>query len=285
MLNDAFWIILTGCLVALSSGTLGCYLILRRMAMVGDAISHAVLPGIAVAFLISGTRNSVPMLIGAAAVGMLCTVLIELFHKKARLQEDASIGISFTWLFAIGVILITYFADSVDLDQECVLYGDITFVQFESYLGIPVAVWMLSALCLIILGGILLGYRGLFLTTFDPDYAITLGVSTAVWHYALMGAVSLTTVMSFESVGAILVVAFLIVPGATAYLLTHDLKKMLLLAALIGIIASISGYYLAVWMNASISGGMVTMLGVSFLLVFLRHRFIQRVSLHKPTTI
>ena len=168
---DAFWIIITGSLVAITSGLLGCFLILRRMAMVGDAISHAVLPGIAIAFLISGSRNSVPMLIGAAAFGMLCTVLIELFHKKAKLQEDASIGISFTWLFAIGVILITYFADKVDLDQECVLYGDITFINFETWLNIPTAVWMLGGLFTIIIAFIVIGYKGLYLTTFDPDYA------------------------------------------------------------------------------------------------------------------
>ncbi len=272
MLTDAFWIILTGSLVAVSSGLLGCYLILRKLAMVGDAISHAVLPGIAIAFLISGSRSSVPMLIGAAAIGMLCTVMIELFHKKARLQEDASIGISFTWLFAIGVILITYFADTVDLDQECVLYGDITFVNFETWAGIPTAVWMLGVLCLVIIGLILIGYRGLFLTTFDPDYAIALGISTTLWHYTLMGAVSLTTVMSFESVGAILVVAFLIVPGATAYLLTHDLKKMLIISVITGVVASISGYYLAAWLNASVSGGMVTVLGLLFTIAFIFSR-------------
>lgn len=124
VMSDAFWIILTGSLVAATSGLLGCFLVLRKMALVGDAISHAVLPGIAIAFLISGSRSSVPMLLGAAAFGLFCTVLIEVFSKRARVQEDAAIGISFTWLFAIGVILITFFADKVDLDQECVLYGD-----------------------------------------------------------------------------------------------------------------------------------------------------------------
>lgn len=268
MMTDAFWIMLTGSLVAVTSGLLGCYLILRKMTMVGDAISHAVLPGIAIAFLISGSRNSVPMLIGAAAFGMLCTVLIELFNKKAKLQEDASIGISFTWLFALGVILITYFADKVDLDQDCVLYGDITFINFETWAGVPTAVWLLGSLFVFILGFILIGYKGLYLTTFDPDYAITLGVSVTLWHYLLMGAVSMTTVLSFESVGAILVVAFLIVPGATAYLITHKLKVMLLLAAAIGIIASVGGYYLALLLNASVSGAMVTVLGGLFLIAF-----------------
>lgn len=271
MLTDGFWIILTGSLVAVTSGLLGCYLILRKMTMVGDAISHAVLPGIAIAFLVSGSRNSVPMLIGAAAFGMLCTVLIELFHKKAKLQEDASIGISFTWLFALGVILITFFADKVDLDQDCVLYGDITFINFETWLGIPTAVWMLGALFILIITFITLGYKGLYLTTFDPDYAITIGISVGLWHYLLMGAVSLTTVLSFESVGAILVVAFLIVPGATAYLLTNKLKVMLYLASAIGITSSIAGYYLALWLNASVSGAMVTVLGLVFLATFIFH--------------
>jgi manganese/zinc/iron transport system permease protein len=271
MLTDGFWIILTGSLVAVTSGLLGCYLILRKMTMVGDAISHAVLPGIAIAFLVSGSRNSVPMLIGAAAFGMLCTVLIELFHKKAKLQEDASIGISFTWLFALGVILITFFADKVDLDQDCVLYGDITFINFETWMGIPTAVWMLGALFILIITFITIGYKGLYLTTFDPDYAITIGISVGLWHYLLMGAVSLTTVLSFESVGAILVVAFLIVPGATAYLLTNRLKVMLYLASAIGITSSIAGYYLALWLNASVSGAMVSVLGLVFLVTFIFH--------------
>lgn len=268
MFTDAFWIILTGSLVAVTSGLLGCYLVLRKMTMVGDAISHAVLPGIAIAFLISGSRSSAPMLIGAAAFGMFCTVLIELFHKKAKLQEDASIGISFTWLFALGVILITYYADKVDLDQDCVLYGDITFVNFETWQNVPTAVWLLGGLFIVIIAFIVIGYKGLYLTTFDPDYAITLGVSVTLWHYLLMGAVSMTTVLSFESVGAILVVAFLIVPGATAYLITNKLKVMLWLSAGLGITASISGYYLALLLNASVSGAMVTILGIMFTLVF-----------------
>ncbi|HPR30264.1 MAG: metal ABC transporter permease [Chitinophagales bacterium] len=264
-MSDAFWIILTGSLVAATSGLLGCFLVLRKMALVGDAISHAVLPGIAIAFLISGSRSSVPMLLGAAAFGLFCTVLIEVFSKRARVQEDAAIGISFTWLFAIGVILITFFADKVDLDQECVLYGEIAFVGFETWLGIPVAVWTLGVLLIFILAMIGLGYKGLFITTFDPEYATTLGISVAGWHYLLMSSVSVTTVFTFESVGAILVVAFLIIPAATAYLLTHKLKTMLLLATLIGITSSILGYYLALWLNASISGSMVVVLGVLFI--------------------
>jgi manganese/zinc/iron transport system permease protein len=129
-MND-FWIILTGSLVAINCGMLGVFLILRKMAMIGDAISHAVLPGIVVAYLLAQSRNAIFTLLGAALFGLLTTFLIELFYKRARLQSDASIGITFTWLFAIGVILVTAFTGNIDLDQECVLYGDIAYVPFD----------------------------------------------------------------------------------------------------------------------------------------------------------
>lgn len=272
---DAFWIILTGSLVAVSCALLGSFLVLRKMAMVGDAISHAVLPGIVIAFMISGSRASVPMLIGAAGVGVLTTFLIELFHTKAKLQSDASIGITFTWLFALGVILISLFAGQVDLDQQCVLYGEIAYTPLNMWitdggaiLG-PVNTWMMGGVLLLILLFITVGYKGLYLTTFDPQYAATLGVSTVLWHYLLMGTVSLTTVMAFESVGAILVVAFLIAPAVTAYLLTDRLPMMLLLAGVAGVASAIGGYFLAAWINGAISGAMATVAGFLFLLAFL----------------
>ena len=272
-----FWIILTGCLASISCGLLGCFLILRKMAMIGDAISHAVLPGIVIAFLFSGSLDSFPMLIGAATFGLLTTYLIEIFNKKGGLQKDASIGITFTWLFAVGVILISLYADNVHIDQDCVLFGEIAYVALEPLasffpgISAPNTVWVLSIVMVLIITMIIVGYKGLFLTTFDPSFATTIGVSTVMWHYLLMSAVSVTTVVSFESVGAILVVALLIAPAATAYLITDQLKKMLLIAAFIGIIASIGGYYLALWLDASIAAAMATVLGVEFTLVFLFH--------------
>lgn len=272
---NAFYIILTGSLVAVSCGLLGCYLILRRMAMVGDAISHAVLPGIVIAFLISGSRDSGIMLLGAGILGVFTTFLIEFFHTKGRLQTDASIGVTFTWLFALGVILISVFAGQVDLDQECVLYGEIAYVPIDLWIlkdgtlmGPRVIYIMAFVLCLI-LAFIMIGYKELFLTTFDPSFAVAMGISTTLWHYLLMGAVSLTTVASFESVGAILVVAFLIAPAATAYLLTENFKKMLLISAFNGIMTAIAGYYLAVWLNGSIAGAMSVVAGFIFALAFL----------------
>src|SRR6187551_17916 len=169
-MNDLY-IILTASLVASSCALLGCFLILRKMAMVGDAISHAVLPGIVIAFLVSGSRDSMTMLIGAGLIGILTTFLIEFFHKKAKLQTDASIGVTFTWLFAVGVVLISLFAGKVDLDQDCVLYGEIAYVPLDviitpdgGNLG-PRAIYIMGSILIVIVLFITLGYKELFLTT------------------------------------------------------------------------------------------------------------------------
>ncbi|UII30736.1 metal ABC transporter permease [Fulvivirga ulvae] len=272
---EALQIILAGSLVAIACGLLGCFLVLRKMAMVGDAISHAVLPGIVLAFLFTGSRDSVTMLIGAGAIGILTTFLIEFFHKKGKLQTDASIGVTFTWLFAVGVILVSAFAGKVDLDQDCVLYGEIAYVPLDLWItdsGLvmgPRVLYITGTVLIILIAFIVLGYKELFLTTFDPGYASAIGISTAVWHYLLMGAVSLTTVASFESVGAILVVALLIAPPATAYMLTENLKKMLILTSVLGVFISAGGYYLAAWLDGSIAGAMASVAGLLFMLAFL----------------
>ncbi|MFT7588232.1 MAG: manganese/zinc/iron transport system permease protein [Limisphaerales bacterium] len=268
--SDSFWIMFTGALVAVSCGLLGCYLVLRQMAMIGDAISHAVLPGIVIAFLLTNSLSSVPAVLGAASVGLFSTFLIETVHRKGRLQSDASIGMIFTFMFALGVIMIAWKADNVDLDQECVLYGEVAFVTFDPpVLGMPVSTLILLGNLLLIALFIGIGYRGLFLTTFDPSYAKAIGISTAFWHYSLMGMVSMTSVVSFESVGAILVVAFLIGPAAIAHLLTDRMPVMLSIATVSGIIASIGGYYLASYLNASVAGAMTSVLGIEFIIVLL----------------
>src|SRR5687768_13945773 len=130
--NGTIWIALMGVFVATACGLVGNYLILRRMALVGDAISHSVLPGLVIAFLVAGTRSSGAMFIGALAAGIVTTVIIEAIHRNSRIKQDSAIGIAFTTLFAIGVILISLFAGQVDLDQECVLYGEIGSVPLEA---------------------------------------------------------------------------------------------------------------------------------------------------------
>ncbi len=274
----AFWIILTGSLVAVTCGLLGCFLVLRKMSMVGDAISHAVLPGIVIAFLLSGSRETLPMLLGAGATGLLATFLIEYFHRRAGLQTDAAIGVVFTFLFAVGIILISAFAGQVDIDQDCVLYGEIAYVPIDLWvtgngtvMG-PRPVYILSGVLLLVAAFIRLGYKELKLTSFDPAFASALGISTALWHYLLMAAVSITTVSSFESVGAILVIAFLIGPPATAYLLTHDLKRMLAITVAMGIFIAFTGYWMAYWLNASIAGCMAVVTGICFATVFVVQR-------------
>jgi manganese/zinc/iron transport system permease protein len=276
----AFWIILTGSLVAVTCGLLGCFLILRKMSMVGDAISHAVLPGIVIAFLLSGSRETLPMLLGAGATGLLATFLIEYFHRRAGLQSDAAIGVVFTFLFAMGIILISAFAGKVDIDQDCVLYGEIAYVPIDLWvtkngtvIG-PRPVYILSGVLFLVAAFIRLGYKELKLTSFDPAFASALGISTALWHYLLMAAVSITTVSSFESVGAILVIA-------TAYLLTHDLKRMLVITVVLGIFIAFTGYWMAYWLNASIAGCMAVVTGFCFVCVFAAQR-VSRLKITLP---
>lgn len=270
---DAFWIILTGSLVAVSCAILGSFLVLRKMSMVGDAISHSVLPGIVIAFLIAGSMQSIWMLVGAGILGILTTFLIEFFHQKGRLQTDASIGVTFTWLFALGVILVTYYAGNAHIDQDCILHGEIAYVPIdlvyynENVIG-PKAVIILSVVLLIILLFVTLFYKELFITTFDASFAKVVGISTNKWHYALMGLVSLTTVASFESVGAILVVALLIAPAASAYLITNKLKVMLILSSIFGILSAFFGYWLSYLLDGSIAGAMVTVAGTIFAICY-----------------
>ena len=265
---DAFWIILTGALAGASCALVGSFLVLRKMSMLGDAISHAVLPGIVVAFLMTGNRSSIPMLLGAAAFGVLTAFIVETMHRKGRLQQDASIGVTFTWLFAIGVILISRFAGMVDLDQDCVLYGEIAYITFDvvniAGLDVPMAVLTLGGIFILNLLFVLLGYKELKLTSFDPSLAVSVGISATLWHYALMGMVSLTTVGAFWSVGAILVVAMLIAPAATAWLLTDRLHRMLLYGVILSLVSAVGGYYLAVLVDGAIAGAMAVVSGILF---------------------
>lgn len=252
---------------------MGSFLVMRKMVMIGDAISHSVLPGIFIAYWISGSTASLPILIGASLSGILATLMIEWFTKKARLQSDAAIGVSYTLLFAIGIILISKFGANADLDQQCVLYGEIEYVSLwlQPIVGglmLPQQAIILLVVCILLIGAVIWGYKGLFITTFDPNFALSTGVAVTFWHYFLMSGVSLTTVVSFESVGAILVIAFLSGPPAIAYLLTEDFKKMILLACTIGIACSAVGYYAAKWLDVSVAGSISTVIGIVFVIVF-----------------
>lgn len=269
-MQDAFWIMFTGAVAASSCGLVGCFLVLRRQAMLGDAISHGILPGIVAAFLVTGSRNIGWMLLAAGTMGLITAFLAEMLTRHGRIQSDAAMGVTFTWLFALGVILVTRYADAVDLDVECILYGEILFTPFNRFewngvdLG-PRAAWTIGATLAANLAFIVMGYSKLKICSFDPALAASLGFRVGLWHYLLMAFTSLTTVACFESVGAILVVAMLVVPANTAYVLVDRLGLMLAVSAGAGTAAAVLGYGLASWLDASIAGAMTTVAGALFL--------------------
>lgn len=269
------WIALMGFFVAVACGLVGNYLILRRMALVGDAISHSVLPGIAIAFLLANSRSSIVMFLGALAAGIVTTVMIEIIHRKSRVKQDAAIGITFSSLFAIGVILISIFASKVDLDQDCVLYGeigniplDVPYVRLGALtLGPPTLVRM--AVVAVVVGLLILFfYKELLISSFDPALALSVGINPSVIHYGLMAALSVVVVSAFESVGAILVIAMLILPGATASLVSERLAVILGLTVLHAALSAILGIHLALWLECSIAAAMVVMGAVLFALAW-----------------
>ncbi|MGO4693700.1 metal ABC transporter permease [Paenibacillus sp. 2TAB26] len=268
-----FWILLTGALVASCCGILGVFLVLRKMAMIGDAISHSVMPGIVIAFLLSGSRDSLLMMFAALLCGLLTTFLIQMFQQSG-IQSDASIGVVFTALFAIGVVLVSLYARQVHLDQDAILYGEIAYVHWNIWelggvnMG-PKAVWLLGTTLLIITSVIVLFYKQFKLCAFDPALAAAIGIPVAIFHYLLMGLVSMATVSSFESVGAILVVGLLIIPASTAYLLTDRLGLMIVLSVAAGVASTFIGYGAAVLLDASIAGCMVCAAAILFVIAFL----------------
>lgn len=232
------WIMVTGSLCAAAASLLGNFLVLRKMSLMGDAISHAVLPGLAAAFLLTGSRASLPMFLGAAVVGVLTAVFTEWIRNAGRVDEGASMGVVFTALFAVGLLLIVQAADQVDLDPGCVLYGAIELAPLHqrTIAGIeaPQAVWVLSAVLLLNVVCVTMFYKELKLSSFDAALATSMGIDARAMHYLLMTLVAVTAVASFESVGNILVVAMFIVPPATARLLTDRLSTMIVLSVVLG---------------------------------------------------
>ena len=282
------WIIVAGILCAVASALIGPFLVLRKMSMMGDAISHAVLPGLAVAFLVTNSRASLPMFVGAAVVGLLTAAFTEWVRGFGKVDEGASMGVVFTTLFALGLLLVVQAADKVDLDPGCVLYGAIELTpldttQFASW-QIPRVVFTLGGVCLLNFVCVFLFYKELEISSFDPALATTLGINARWMHYLLMTLVALTAVAAFESVGNILVVAMLIVPAAAAYMLTDRLVVMIALSVVFGIVSAIVGHLSAIavpaafgYESTSTAGMMALVSGALFALAALcgpRHGFL-----------
>ena len=277
------WIVLMGFFVTASCGLVGNYLILRRMALVGDAISHSVLAGIAGVIVFTGHLQVTGLFIGALISGILTTVLIEVIHRYSRVKQDAAIGVTFTSLFALGVILISQQAGDVHIDEECVLYGEIVFVPLDktnlsvapaladvlrkmpgaelyvigNQLVMATDVIRMGFVTLLVALLIWVFYKELLVSSFDPGLAFSLGINRNVVHYGLMSLLSVVVVSAFESVGAILVVAMLILPGATAHLLSPRLPVIMGLTALHAALSTILGFHMAKWLDCSIAGALV----------------------------
>jgi len=261
-------------LVAIACAIPGTFLVLRKMAMISDAISHSILPGIVVGFFITQDLNSPLLILLAAVTGVITVVLVEYIQKTGLVKEDTAIGLVFPVLFSIGVIMIAKNANDVHLDIDAVLLGELAFAPFDRLFisGVdvgPKSLWIIGSIFLITIALLFAFFKELKLSTFDKGLSASLGFSPVIIHYGLMSVSSVTTVGAFDAVGAILVVALMIAPAAAAYLLTTDLKKMLLLSVLFGIFAAISGYWVAHWLDASIAGSITTMLGMLFLMVYL----------------
>jgi manganese/zinc/iron transport system permease protein len=252
----------------------GVFLVLRRMALMSDAISHAILLGIVLAFFVTRNLASLWLVLGAAGAGVLTVSLVELLHRTNLVREDAAIGLVFPLLFSIGVMLISRYAGNVHLDVDAVLLGELAFAPFNRLaiagydLG-PQALWLMGGILALNLALIIAFYKELKLATFDAGLAAALGFTPALVHYGLMSAVSVTAVGAFEAAGSVLVVALMIAPPAAAYLLTDRLPRMIGLSALIGAGSAISGYWLAHLLDASIAGSMAAMTGVCFALAWL----------------
>lgn len=264
------WIVASGILVSLSCGWIGTFLVLRRMSMVGDAISHSVLPGLALAFLWSQSRALWVMVPGAFVAGWLTTFLIDGVQRWSRIKADAALGIVFSVLFAFGVVLITVYADHIDLDAECVLYGEIGYVGFMLPIVVfgvetfPDVLWQLLIVTAICGLFIVLFFKELVLLCFDPMLARGQGFAVRRLHYALMGVVALVIVGSFQAVGAILVVAVLIFPAATALLWFKRVRGILLSVIPLSIAYAVGGFHLAVALDSSIAACMVIIAGAIF---------------------
>jgi manganese/zinc/iron transport system permease protein len=262
-------ILLIAVVTAVACALPGTFLVLRRLAMVSDAISHAILPGIVVAFFLTGDLSSPLLVMAAGATGVLTVALIEAVNRSRLVAEDAAIGLVFPALFAVGVILVSRYAGDVHLDTDAVLLGELAFAPFDRLtvggvdLG-PSALWSMGGILLLNLLVIGIAFKELKLATVDSGLAAALGLSPILLHYGLMTLVSITAVGAFNAVGSILVVALMIAPPATAYLLVERFTPMLWLSALMAAVGAALGFLGAWLLDVSIAGAMATALGLLF---------------------
>ena len=258
---------------AAACALLSPFLVLRKLSMVSDAISHSVLLGIVLAFFIVKDVGSPLLIAGAALFGVITVFAVEFLSGTGLVKNDDAVGIVFPMFFALAVVLITKFARNVHLDTDIVLMGEVIIAPLNrtEFLGmdLPKAFVQMGILFIVNLLFIIIFFKELKITTFDKGFAKLAGFSSVALFYALMTLSSLTAVTAFDAVGAILVVSFLITPGAAAYLISKDLKVMIAISVGYAVINSIIGYVLSLLMNVSMSGMTAAVAGVTFLITFL----------------
>lgn len=289
------WLTITliAVLTAIVCAIPGVFLVLRRTSMMSDAISHSVLPGIVVAFLIVENRYSPILIAGAALAGVLVVFLTEMIERTRLVKQDAAIGLVFPAMFSIGVILVTSELSNVHFHEHNVLVGDIALASMNSLVidGVnygPKSVYVLSSLIIINILFVIIFFKELKITTFDEGLAHSFGFRPILINYIFMTIVSVTAVGAFDAAGSILVIALMIAPGATAYLITNDLSRMLLLSVAAGIISAIAGFWISMELDSSPAGTMAMMSGVIFLAAFLfspDHGIISRIRKRKARQI
>lgn len=284
---ENIWVLMVLLITAITCSIIGTVLVLRKLSMVADAISHTVLLGIVLSFFIAKDLSSPLLLIGAAIFGLLTVFAIETLSNTNLVKNDDAVGIVFPLFFALAVILITKFARNAHLDVDIVLMGEVIIAPLNTIqvLGveIPKAFFYMSILFFVNLSFIILFFKEIKLTTFDEEYATIIGFSSGLLFYVLMSLISFTTVIAFDGVGAILVISFLVAPGSSAYLFTKDLKYMIIFAIVYAIINSLIGYTIAMYFNLSISGMTATVAGITFFLTFLLNKegYITQIILRK----
>jgi len=262
-------IIIIAILAAVTCCLPGVFLVLRGVAMMSDAISHAILLGIVIMFLAVQKLDSPLLLVGATLAGIVTVLCTEVIIKSKRLKQDAAIGLIFPLFFSVGVILVSQYARNVHLDIDMVLLGELAFAPFNRLILAeidcgPYALWVMGGALLVNSLFVSLFYKELVITTFDATLATMTGFSPAVLYYALMVVTSMTAVATFDAVGSIMVVALMITPAATAYLLTKQVKYMIGLSVVFATSAAILGYSAACYADVSIAGSIASMTGVFF---------------------
>jgi manganese/zinc/iron transport system permease protein len=293
LLNDpAITIVAIGALVGIAASLLGTFLVLRRESMLSDAISHSVLLGIVVTYLLGGDLDSPLQLLGAGLAGLATVVLTDALVRSRRVKRDAAIGLVFPALFAVAVLLINVYARDVHIDSDAVLLGEIAFAWLDivPLFGLEVARALRSLLIVTLLNALFVAllYKELKLTTFDPALALALGLRPRLLGLALWLLLAITAVAAFEAVGAILFVAFVIVPPTAAYLLSDRLAGMLAWSVAIAIASSLLGFLVATDLDASIGGAMASATGLALLLALLlspRHGLIARARRRRAPTL